>query len=99
VEPDEEPPVALERELQEELGIVASPGRPWRRMREPGLELVVWVLTAWTGTVENRSPEEHSELRWFRRSEIEGLAYPHPGYPTLLADAFARIEGGEAPPT
>lgn len=93
VEPGERRWEALVRELREELGITPSPGRPWRRLQEHGVELTIWIVTDWSGAVVNLSPAEHAELRWFRAPEVGDLEFPHPAYTTLLAEAFASIAG------
>lgn len=59
VEAGEEPQAALQRELQEELGIVAGPGREVMRYefaypeKKPIL-LIFLAVTEWTGEMENR---------------------------------------------
>lgn len=82
VESGENPFDALARELHEELGIVPQEIRPQPIITkvDDELDLIVWVCTAWRGTIENLQPHEHDELRWFARTELDGLAMADPAY-------------------
>lgn len=92
VEAGESRRAALDRELAEELGVRPAQGRWWRRETQAGLELTVWLVTRWTGTVANRQPHEHDELAWFARHEVSRLAFPHPAFPELLDAAFDAVD-------
>ncbi|MHB8489249.1 MAG: NUDIX domain-containing protein [Candidatus Dormibacteria bacterium] len=95
VEFGEAPLDALVRELSEELGVVISrPGAPpLARLHplehEPSFELLIWVVTDWTGRVTNRAPMEHDELRWFGADEWPAVALAHPEYRTVVPLALA----------
>ena len=91
MEPGETYKQTLERELSEELGI-----RPtvWdyvatHREPDPGQygdgQYHFFVVTAWTGALTNRQPEEHAEIQWFSLDEAMQLELPHPVYYDLLA--------------
>ena len=94
VEFGEAPLDALVRELTEELGILISRpyAPPLARLhpleREPDLELAIWVVTAWAGSVTNCAPAEHDELRWFGADEWSGLSLAHSEYRTVLGVAM-----------
>lgn len=70
VEPGEDPPVALVRELSEELGVravvtgEAELHIEHRPGEEDGMRLDVWRVTAWKGEPANRAEDEHDDLRW-----------------------------------
>lgn len=84
INPDETPAIALHRELEEELGISVelSQAEPWRVISPtPDITLHVWIVDKWSGTVTNRTPDEHDQIRWFRPDEIEHLD---------LADAYVK---------
>ncbi|MET7848232.1 (deoxy)nucleoside triphosphate pyrophosphohydrolase [Streptomyces avermitilis] len=70
VEPDETPEHALVRELREELGVTAEPGRrvPGEWSLKPGYVLRVWTARLLAGTPEPL--EDHDELRWLTPDQI-----------------------------
>ena len=90
VEPCESPRQALRRELREELGIDAVLAEPWRHIVDTDLqvELTVWLVRRWTGALINAAEDEHETIAWFKLPELATLAFPHPAYPALLADAL-----------
>jgi 8-oxo-dGTP diphosphatase len=102
VESREAPPDALVRELSEELGVLISrpDGPPLARLRplehEPGFELWIWVVTAWKGSVTNRAPEEHDELRWLDADGWSALSLAHREYDTVLPLAIAAARDASA---
>lgn len=49
-----------------------------------GFDLIVWHVTRWTGTVQNRQPEEHDEVSWLAEAELRDLNYADESYPTVL---------------
>ena len=72
----EAPAAALRRELQEELGVdvTQADDRPWRTLEpDAGLTLHLWIVDRWHGEVENRAPEEHDQIKWFRPDEVDQL--------------------------
>lgn len=79
---------ALRRELLEEIGVDVGVvlGAPVLHLRgeDGGLDLSVWVVTAWDGTVRNCQPEEHDMIGWFTRDQLGGLAFADDAYRTLL---------------
>jgi 8-oxo-dGTP diphosphatase len=87
---------ALRRELKEELGVeVFTTSEWWRQVEDESVPVIltIWLVTEWEGAIRNRAPEEHSELRWFRRDELCGLVFPHPLYAELLGAAFDDVGG------
>ncbi|MFJ8503079.1 (deoxy)nucleoside triphosphate pyrophosphohydrolase [Streptomyces avermitilis] len=70
VEPDETPEHALVRELREELGVTAEPGRrvPGEWPLKPGYVLRVWTARLLAGIPEPL--EDHDELRWLTPDQI-----------------------------
>jgi 8-oxo-dGTP diphosphatase len=96
MEPGESPGQALGRELGEELGIgeVVHGASEFARVEGEEFSMGVWLVTAWSGTPVNRSPEEHDEVAWFRVGDLDGLALAHPSYAGLLARALQVDPGG-----
>jgi 8-oxo-dGTP diphosphatase len=84
----------LVRELQEELEIIPIVWKYVESLRDPSVELTahLYLVTAWSGIIDNRQPEEHSEIRWFTLAEAIELDLADPSYPTL----FARYLGHSA---
>lgn len=83
---------ALTRELKEEIGIAPTAYRLVGSLRDPNTqgEDVVYhmhVVTAWSGGEPSLMGEEHTELRWFSKSDVLALG-------TLaLAEYRALVEG------
>jgi 8-oxo-dGTP diphosphatase len=81
IEPGEAPEAALERELNEELGIAAKAGRRVTRIRHNyrhggAVDLQFFVVEEFTGDLINRI---FNELRWVKLSDL-------PDYDFLPAD-------------
>ncbi|GAA2749533.1 MULTISPECIES: (deoxy)nucleoside triphosphate pyrophosphohydrolase [Kitasatospora] len=72
-EPGETEEQALERELQEELGVRARALRPLpgRWPVRPGLELRIWAAELVSG--EPEPLQDHSELRWLGPDELDAV--------------------------
>ena len=91
MEPGESYEETLERELYEELGIRPTVWDYLATFREPDPDQYgegqyhFCIVTAWTGTLTNRHPEEHDEIQWFSFAEAIQLELPHPVYYELLA--------------
>ena len=88
VEDGEGPEQALRRELTEEIGVdvgvVANAPVLHLIDDRTGFDLIVWHVTRWTGTVQNRQPEEHDEVSWLAEAELRDLNYADESYPTVL---------------
>ena len=72
---------ALERELQEELGVRMGTGSVSGLCRlevgpadEPAL-LSAWLVREWHGTPANVAPEEHDGIGWFDLGDLPPLAH------------------------
>jgi mutator protein MutT len=89
-EPGESPERTLVRELREEIGVTPMAWRSLGTFREPvepdetPLVLHLFAVTAWSGEVSNRQPEEHAEIAWFSVADACRLPLAHPGYPALF---------------
>ena len=88
VEDGERPEEALRRELTEEIGVdvgVVIDAPVLHLIDEgTGLDLTVWHITKWKGTVQNRQPEEHDEISWLAEAELEDLDFADASYLTVL---------------
>ncbi len=95
IEPGERPSAALVRELGEELAIdVVEPSDLCHfRLVTSGFDMQVWVITDWSGTPRNASPDEHDEVGWFSASEAAELRLADERYPSLLEDAVEHARG------
>jgi 8-oxo-dGTP diphosphatase len=91
IEESETPQQALARELREELGVdIESLGRAADVVLEfddESLQLAVWILD-YGGTVENRCPEEHDELRWVNLQDVGELELADRCYISLIGQAL-----------
>lgn len=71
IEAGESPRAALERELQEELGLQVQAADPWMQLvhdyPERRVELDVWQVHRFCGRPEAR---EHQALAWVRPAEL-----------------------------
>ncbi len=92
VEPGEDAPAALQRELREELSIDANIGAfldvcLYDDPRDGGIfRSPVFVVTEWTGEVALNP--EHVAARWFTPREVARLRIAHPDIPQLLSRAL-----------
>lgn len=93
VEAGESEPDALARELREELGVQVATGSVSRLARltagrgAESVRLSAWLVGDWQGTPANLAPDEHDDIRWFRRAELPPLAHAHLG--RVLAETMA----------
>jgi 8-oxo-dGTP diphosphatase len=93
LEVGESPDQALVRELEEELGIVATRFVPLGIFDELNPEKYgahqyhIYVVTEWSGRIVNRQPHEHSEIRWVPLESAHQLELADPRYPGLFRRA------------
>jgi 8-oxo-dGTP diphosphatase len=87
VEPGEDEPAALARELHEEVGVVPRDPVPMTRLEDDELVLSLWVVRAWDGEPRNLQPHEHDALRWVGAADLPGLRLVHPAYVEVLRQA------------
>lgn len=94
LEPGESPEEALVRELREELGVEAEPGEriPGEWPLKPGYVLRVWTARLLSGVP--RPLEDHDELRWLSRHELDSVDWLDQDRPAV-AEAALRLP--EAP--
>lgn len=99
VEEGETPQEAIARELLEELGVEIDPPAHDADLDlafpEHSLHLAIWFLDH-DGPVENRSPDEHDELRWVTEAEARRLDLADPSYGSIIARALGST-GGPVP--
>lgn len=90
VEPGERPEDALVRELREELGVEAETGEriPGEWPLKPGYVLRVWTARLLSG--EPRPLEDHDELRWLARDELDAVDWLDQDRPAV-AEAALRL--------
>jgi 8-oxo-dGTP diphosphatase len=98
VERGESDPVALARELGEELGVTVAASTiaatlPEVRIIDPEVDMRVWVVHDWSGEAVNAAPDEHDAVGWFEPSQLERLSLAHPEYRGLLR----RVSSASAP--
>ncbi|MFE0775637.1 (deoxy)nucleoside triphosphate pyrophosphohydrolase [Streptomyces sp. NPDC058861] len=92
LEPGESPEEALVRELREELGVEVEPGEriPGEWPLKPGYVLRVWTARLLSG--EPRPLEDHDELRWLARPEVDSVDWLDQDRPAV-AEAALRLPG------
>lgn len=86
VESGESPAAALSRELFEELGVAPlqmGASAIISRVTDE-LNLTVWECTAWTGAIENRQLDEHDQIAWFTRADLDALTLADSSYRAIL---------------
>ncbi|MEU8539188.1 (deoxy)nucleoside triphosphate pyrophosphohydrolase [Streptomyces sp. NPDC048717] len=90
LEPGESPEEALVRELREELGVETEIGEriPGEWVLKPGYILWVWGVGLRSGRPEPR--QEHDELRWLTRGELDSVDWLDQDRPAV-AEAAARL--------
>lgn len=84
VEADEAVETALQRELQEELGITVQAAEPWLQVRhaypDKTVLLDVWQVTAWCGEPHGR---EGQPLKWASPARLDDFAFPAADQPII----------------
>ncbi|MFG2328790.1 (deoxy)nucleoside triphosphate pyrophosphohydrolase [Streptomyces sp. NPDC048604] len=90
LEPGESAEKALVRELREELGVETEPEEriPGEWPLKPGYVLRVWTTRLLAGEPEPQ--QEHDELRWLGRDELESVDWLDVDRPAVAAVA-ARL--------
>ena len=94
VEAAETVAAALQRELQEELGIVVQAAEPWLQIRhaypDKTVLLDVWRVTAWRGEPHGR---EGQPLKWVSPTRLADFAFPAADPPIIarLRQEHAQI--------
>lgn len=81
VEPGETPSATACREAAEELGIGIDP-RDLAHLDTlvgPDWELVLFSTRRWTGEPHNAAKDEHSDVGWFGRVDLDSLDFADPG--------------------
>ncbi|GGU37127.1 DNA mismatch repair protein MutT [Streptomyces lavendofoliae] len=92
LEPGETAPQALVRELREELGVETEPGEriPGEWPLAPGYVLQVWTARLLSG--EPSPLQDHDELRWLARHELDSVDWLDQDRPAV-AEAARRFPG------
>ena len=89
-EPGERAEETLLRELQEEIAVVPTQWRPLAQVdlpangQDPAMPLLLYEVTAWTGTPVNLQLDEHAEIGWFTIDQACQLGLAHPAYVQLF---------------
>ena len=88
----ERPDDAIVRELQEEIGVTPTRISLFDVAQHSGsgesYEYRIYLIATWEGTPENRQPEEHAEIRWVSRQQMENMRFAHPAYLDLCRRAL-----------
>ena len=94
VEENEAPPVALVRELHEELGIVIpEPTDPaFAHLQQPDFHCRIWVVREWIG-VPHIASDEHDDMGWWPPKATVDLSLAVESYRPLLRLAVSGVEG------
>jgi 8-oxo-dGTP diphosphatase len=94
VEENEAPPVALVRELHEELGIVvAEPAGPaYAYLQRPDFDCRIWVFREWIG-IPHIASDEHDDLGWWSPKATADLKLAVESYRPMLQRAVSGVDG------
>ena len=96
IEDGETPRDAVARELLEELAIdvFGTVGEAWTTISVDDIEMTIFAIDTWKGSVANNEPLEHDALAWFRLDQLPSLRLASPQYldliPRLLADRAGK---------
>lgn len=93
VEPGETAEAALVRELGEELGIRAKRTTLLEILDDPQIPegaFSLFLVEDWEGLPHNRSPEEHTEIRWFSPDQARRVPLAHPAYIRVIGRVCAN---------
>lgn len=94
MEPGEDQPQTLVRELQEELGIVPTQWTYIETLTDAVTEqsgessevlFHFYLIGAWSGTPTNLQLHEHTKIQWFTLSQVVQLELANSIYPSLFA--------------
>lgn len=93
VEAGETPVDALVRELDEEIGILATRVDPGALLRvdEEDLDLTVFLVAAWVGEPRIVDSAEHDELRWCSSADLRTLPIVDVRLVGLLTSLLAAL--------
>lgn len=94
MEAGESPDQTVSREYREELGVhVHDPVPIPMTVGDPTLDLHTFLATRWDGEPVNAAPQEHDDLRWFRRSDLADVKIAHPAGLSSLLSAIQGTTG------
>jgi hypothetical protein len=63
-------------------------------LRGSDFDARVFLVERWSGSPENRAPEEHDDLRWFSEEELNGLVLADPDLLDIVLGELRRAGGG-----
>ena len=77
----------MRRECREEIGVHVGDLLPLSiGIGDSAIDMHAFLVTDWIGEPTNLAPEEHDDLRWFRRDDIPDLVLADPAsLPGILA--------------
>ena len=92
IEDSETAEVALVRELAEELGVrIPTPtSPPLTRIRSDGLDLAIFRVSTWDGSVRNLDTHEHDQLGWFAGADLRSLELADRRYIGILLEMLEQ---------
>ena len=86
---------AATRELLEELAIDVSDtvSEPWTTIWVDDIEVTIFAIDTWSGSVANNQPLEHDALAWFRVDQLPSLRLASPQYLDLIPRILVDYSG------